>query len=348
MAKRKRKNANKANYTAGPLSENSGQRSAFPELVPQSTSRDPEWRYDDEEGTHERAESRENVEHEGSYNEDDLVGQTFSFDQLDFGEEDEEYEEEEEEGFADGRPGAVIGEVEDDEWEVEPQTEALAYLEKVRNEAESLPALRYTPQEVPQTNIPTGIAKVNGFHEVNGTDPKKPSKPIESTETDPWKTQFLQYYTTLRKTISETPFPCLTQPELDSLLNINPYNRPTTSSDEDRLWRLKTLSPPSLTLLAMLDQKRTLHLLTHLRKKMSPKVTEQQCMWTVFLLARLGDLGVLYGEEVDLLRRIGRKCLSVRRELQEGQGKEVVLGTVDMVVCIIREYYAQRDLEEMV
>ena len=71
-------------------------------------------------------------------------------------------------------------------------------------------------------------------------------------------------------------------------------------------------------------------------------------MWTVFLLARLGDLGVLYGEEVDLLRRIGRKCLSVRRDLQEGQDKEVVLGTVDMVVCIIREYYAQRDLEEMV
>lgn len=73
-------------------------------------------------------------------------------------------------------------------------------------------------------------------------------------------------------------------------------------------------------------------------------------MWIVFLLARLGDPGVLNGEEVDLLRRVGRKCMNVRRELQEqdGEGREVVLGTTDMVVCIIREYYAQRDLEETV
>ena len=78
---------------------------------------------------------------------------------------------------------------------------------------------------------------------------------------------------------------------------------------------------------------------------MSPKVKEEQCMWLVFLLARLGDPGVLSGEEMDLLRRIGRKCIGVRKE--EG-GREVVLGTIDMVVCIITEYYAQRDLEETV
>jgi hypothetical protein len=61
------------------------------------------------------------------------------------------------------------------------------------------------------------------------------------------------------------------------------------------------------------------------------------------LLAKLGDPGVLNGEEVDLLRRIGRKCLNVRPELQE-EGQEVLLSTVDMIVCIIKDHYQQRDL----
>src|SRR5438105_4105382 len=132
--RRKRQNANRSNYTFSPLTENSGQRSAFPEVVAQSSPRDSEWRYDDEVECEDPEESMENLD-EAYEEDDDLVGQTFSFNQLDFGEEEEEYEEEEEEGSSDERPPrAVIGEVEDDEWEVEPQTEALAYLQNVRNE----------------------------------------------------------------------------------------------------------------------------------------------------------------------------------------------------------------------
>jgi hypothetical protein len=276
--------------------------------------------------------------------EDLLVGQTFSFDQLDFGEEEDEQAAEEEEGeeeeSSDERLGAVIGEVEDDEWEVEPQTEALAYLQTVRNEAELLPALRYVPQEIHNAN---GINGVNG---INGSKNPPEASAVTITKTNPWKTQLLQYYTTLRTTIANSETPNFTQDELDSLLHINPSKRPTTSSEEDSLWRLKTLDTPSIALLSMLDHQRTLHLLTHLRKKMSAKVKEEQCMWLVFLLARLGDPGVLSGEEIDLLRRIGRKCMSVRKE--EGGGREVVLGTIDMVVCIITDYYAQRDLAEAV
>jgi len=337
MPKRKRNNASQTKYTAGRTSENSGQRSAFPEVAPQSSIRDTEWRYDDEE-VHEPDGDGHNGENE-PYEEDILVGQTFSFDQLDFGEEENEEVEEDEEEYSDGGPGAVIGEVEDDEWDVEPQTEALAYLQTVRNEAESLPALRYVPLEVQKAN------GVNGVSEVNGSESPPTASATNSTRTDSWRAQFLQYYKTLRTTIADAETPNYTQDELDSLLNINPYRRPTTSSEEDSLWRLKTLDTPSVALLSMLDHQRTLHLLTHLRKKMSPKVKEEQCMWLVFLLARLGDPGVLSGEEMDLLRRIGRKCIGVRKE--EG-GREVVLGTIDMVVCIITEYYAQRDLEETV
>src|SRR5437762_4570748 len=130
-----------------------------------------------------------------------------------------------------------------------------------------------------------------------------------------WQSQFLQYYKSLRETFANTPEPNLSQGELDALLHIDPNNRPNTSNQEDRLWRLKTLDQPSVTLLSMLDHQRTIHLLTHLRKKMSTSIKVEQCMWLVFLLARLGDPGVLKGDEVDLLRKIGRKCLTVRMGL---------------------------------
>jgi hypothetical protein len=147
----------------------------------------------------------------------------------------------------------------------------------------------------------------------------------------------------MRTTLASAPEPDLSQDELDSLLHIDPNKRPANSNQEDGLWRLKTMDKPSITLLSMLDHQRTIHLLTHLRKKMSVKIKEEQCIWFVMLLAKLGDPGVLNGEEVDLLRRIGRKCLNVRRELQE-EGQEVLLSTVDMIVCIIKDYYQQRDL----
>ena len=97
----------------------------------------------------------------------------------------------------------------------------------------------------------------------------------------------------------------------------------------------------------MLDHQRTIHLLTHVRKKMSANIKVEQCMWLVFLLGRLGDPGVLGGEDIDLLRRIGKKCIMVRDGLKE-DGEERVLSTVDMVVCIIKHFYQQMDLEEVI
>jgi hypothetical protein len=294
----------------------------FPEVVAIS-ARDSEWRYDDSDN--DEAEIDE-------YEDEDLVGQTFTVDMLDAAEDgaqEEAYDEDEELNEEDESE-------DEDDWDVEPQTEAIAYLEKVRSEASGLPSLTYVPEQPSQTN---GISSI---------PPKK--EVIFDTESDKvWRTQFLQYYTSLRETIATTPEPILSQPDLDSLLHINPHNRPHTPHQEDRLWRLKTLDQPSVLLLSMLDHQRTIHLLTHLRKKVSAGVKEEQCMWLVFLLARLGDLGVLTGAEVDLLRRIGRKCLGIRNGVEDGtEGSNVVLGTVDMVVCIIKHYYQQKDLEEAV
>jgi Survival motor neuron (SMN) interacting protein 1 (SIP1) len=321
MPKRKRTGPIKPGATAGPLNDTTGQRSAFPQLAP--TERDSEWQYDQDEETEDGVEDEdpEDVEMDGW---EDTVEEGIRDEEYQYDDGEEEGEEDEKEG-------------EDEEWDVEPQSEAIAYLFSVRNEAEGLPALTYIP--------PNSVTNTNTANGTPTATPSKLSKPIPpSSEGNPWETQFLTYYTSLRETIATHTPPTLTQPELDLLLHINPSNRPTTSSQEDSLWRLKTLDPPSLTLLTMLDHQRIIHLLTHLRKKMSANVRPEQCMWLLFLLAALGDLGVLNGDEVDLLRRIGRKCLSVRGGL-EGEG-EVVRGTIDMVVCVIREFYGQRDLEE--
>ena len=325
MPKRKRGgDPFKPKATAGPVDESTGQRSVFPEVVTVS-ARDSEWRYDASDGGDAEFDD---------YDDEDLVGQTFTVDMLDATEdnveedgnvEDEVLNEEEEPEDED-----------EDDWDVEPHTEAIAYLEKVRSEASGLPSLTYVPEKPSQINGITSIPPKND--------------PISDTESDKlWRTQFLQYYNSLRATIATAPEPILSQPELDSLLHINPHNRPQTPDQEDRLWRFKTLDQPSVLLLSMLDHQRTIHLLTHLRKKVSAGVKEEQCMWLVFLLARLGDLGVLSGAEVDLLRRIGRKCLGIRNGVGDGmEGREVVPGAVDMVVCIIKHYYQQKDLEETV
>ena len=308
----------KPKYTAGPLDENTGQRSVFPELL--TLKRDKEWSYD---------EDVENDADEDYKDDDELVGQAFNVNSLDFGDEvekDEDAEESKEEGMSEAEM--------EDEWEMEPQTEVLAYLHSVRSEAETLPSLTYVEQ------APT---LVNGG---DASSKKDLTNGVELDE-DAWRKQFLNYYHNLRITIANTPEPDFTQDELDELLHINPNRRPETSGQEDGLWRLKTLDPPSLTLLSMLDHQRTIHLLTHLRKKMSVNVKKEQCMWLLFLLARLGDPGVLGGDEIDLLRRVGKKCINVRDSL-EGEGNELLFSTVDMVVCIIKHFYGQMDLEGVV
>jgi len=317
MPKRKRGGGPfKPKPTAGPVDESSGQRSVFPEVLPVS-ARDSEWRYD----------ASDNDERE---EDEDFAEQFFSVNAPEDGVEEEGVDDEEEEYSVEEGPE------DEDDWDVEPQTEAIAYLEKVRSEASGLPSLTYVPEKASQTNGITSVSPKN--------------EPISDTESDKlWRTQFLQYYTSLREAIATAPEPTLSQPELDSLLHINPHNRPQSPDQEDRLWRLKTLDQPSILLLSMLDHQRTMHLLTHLRKKVSAGVKEEQCMWLVFLLARLGDVGVLSGGEVDLLRRIGRKCLGIRNGVENGtDGSKIVLGTVDMVVCIIKRYYQQKDLEETV
>ena len=296
----------------------------FPEVVAVSM-RDSEWRYDDYD--------REEAGLDQYEEDEDLLGQTFTFDTLDGEEEpadgDDVVDEDEE----------LTGEDEDeeeDEWDVEPQTEVIAYLQSVRSEASGLPSLTYVSELQDQPSDTSSKPLSN--------------EPTLRNESDHiWQAQFLKYYRALRETIAAAPEPILSQHELDSLLHINPYNRPQTHDQEDRLWRLKTLDQPSVLLLSMLDHQRTIHLLTHLRKKLSERVKEEQCIWLVFLLARLGDLGILSGSEVDLLRRIGRKCLGIRNSVEDGaEGTKVVLGTVDMAVCIIMHYYQQKDLEETI
>jgi hypothetical protein len=325
MPKRKRGGAVniKQSVTAGPLDEATGQRSVFPQLVSQPQERDTEWRYGDEGEEEEQAEA----DYEEEYEENELVGQTFSFGELQYDAEGADYEEEMDESW----DGIEDEEIEEDEWDIEPQTEVLSYLQTVRTEAESLPSLVYVPQPS------------NGTNGINHSTSSNSINPSSLEIDNPWRTQFLTFYKNMRTTLASAPEPDLSQDELDSLLHIDPNKRPANSNQEDGLWRLKTMDKPSITLLSMLDHQRTIHLLTHLRKKMSVKIKEEQCIWFVMLLAKLGDPGVLNGEEVDLLRRIGRKCLNVRRELQE-EGQEVLLSTVDMIVCIIKDYYQQRDL----
>jgi hypothetical protein len=328
MPKRNRGEHAVQRFTAGPLDEATGQRPVFPEIGSLSGG-DTEWVYDD---------GADDIDEEG-YGYEDLAGERYTSDALDYSEWDATAGVEIRENEATDRENGdePDGEVEEEEeWDIEPQTEALSYLNSVRIEAKALPSVTYTSQ--------------NSFPQINTVEStKEPTslpKTFVSIESDSvWRSQFLNYYMRLRKTLANAPEPNLSQDELDSLLHINPNNRPTTSDQEDRLWRLKTLDQPSIVLLSMLDQQRTIHLLTHLRKKMSTSVKPEQCMWLVFLLARLGDPGVLKGDEVDLLRRIGRKCLTVRKTLDENDDK-VILGTVEMVICIIKHFYAQKDLEE--
>jgi Survival motor neuron (SMN) interacting protein 1 (SIP1) len=323
MAKRKRHEPVKPKTTAGPLNESTGQRPVFPEVV-SSSVRDSEWRYADVE-----AEDEEEVDFgfEEPIGGNDILtsaddAMTDGLELHDGNIEDADEEEEPDEEIED-----------EEEWQVEPQTEAIAYLHSVRNEAKGLPSLIYVPKET------------KGVHLQHGTSHSPPDSNSNTECESRWQTQFLQYYYTLRETIANAPEPNLSQDELDELLHINPNYRPEKPDQEDRLWRLKTIDQPSVTLLSMLDHQRTIHLLTHLRKKFSTSVKVEQCMWLVFLLARLGDPGVLSGDELDLLRRIGRKCLVVRGSLEEKY--KVILSTVDMVVCIIKYYYQQKDIEEM-
>ena len=322
MAKRKHHERVKPKTTAGPLNGSTGQRSVFPEVVSLSV-RDSEWHYGDEE-------EEEELDFEGEEQADGCdmltsVDDVMMTDGSEILEEAIESLNEEDKGDE---------EMEEDEWEVEPQTEAIAYLHSVRNQAEALPSLTYITEQANSAALSKGTRQSSVE-----IDPPTESENI-------WQTQFLQYYNTLRETFANAPEPNLSQNELDELLHIDPNNRPETSDQEDRLWRLKTLDKPSIILLSMLDYQRTIHLLTHLRKKFSASVKVEQCIWLVFLLARLGDLGVLSGEDVDLLRRIGRKCLVVRKGLERGD--KVILSTVDMVVCIIKYCYQQKDLEETV
>ena len=322
MPKRKR-TITKPSVTAGPLDDSTGQRSVFPQTVLASTRRDNEWEYD------------EGGEEKDPAEDDEIVGPSFI-------EDGAIYEEMEEDSAAasdlsgeDQDAQYLYDEASGHEWQEEPQTEAIAYLQSVRMEAESLPTLTYVDHLIPSGG-PERIPK-------DADTRAKDTVPTQHNEQ--WKTQFLGYYVSLRETLANVPVPNFSQEELDSLLHINPNRRPTKSSEEDGLWRVKTIDRPSLPLLSMLDHPRIIHLLTHLRKKMSANIKENQCMWLVFLLAKLGDLGVLNGDEVDLLRRIGRKCLTVRPSLAEGEGK-VVLSTIDFIICIIRDFYQQRDLEE--
>jgi Survival motor neuron (SMN) interacting protein 1 (SIP1) len=332
MAKRKRVAVAKENLTAGPINETTGQRSVFPEVVDippvRNTKRDTEWQYEEEV-------ENDNMDEEQDDDGDGLVGQTFSVGELDWSiEEEDTWEDGEEETngneFSDGE---VV-----EEWDVEPQTEALAYLSSVRTEAESLPSLTYDPQQA--LPFPT-----NGVVIPPKLEPPKDTAPANDGDGE-WKTQFLEYYANLRKEISTAPAPNLPQDKLDKLLHIKPYNRPQTAAQEDSLWRNKTLDRPSLKLLSMLDHQRTIHLLSHLRKKLSANMKMEQCIWLVFLLARLGDPGVLSGEDVDLLRRIGKKCFDVRRGV--GEDKARLLSMIDMTLCIIKDFYQQKDLKDTV
>src|SRR5271156_1489879 len=90
MGKRKRGGPVKPKATAGPMDESTGQRSVFPEVVAAST-RDSEWRYDDSDNDEAEIDQ---------YEDEDLLGQTFTADMLDATEDgiqdDEAYDEDEE------------------------------------------------------------------------------------------------------------------------------------------------------------------------------------------------------------------------------------------------------------
>src|SRR5438552_1077906 len=212
-AKRKLFEPAKPKNTEGPIDKWTGQRLVFPEVVSVS-GRDSEWRYDEDLGE---------KDNDGVSEMEGLIKETYSSDMLttsdktgmhygDSAVEDEEEEENE------------VGEVEEDEWEVEPQTEAIAYLQSVRAEAVALPAVTYVPQRETDASV-------------QKSSPAKTKPPTKSNNL--WETQFLQYYSNLRETLINAPEPNLSQDELDDLLHINPHNRPDTSSQEDRLWRLK-------------------------------------------------------------------------------------------------------------
>ena len=321
MPKRKRTTSARKNVEASPQRDATGEQSvSFNE-----TPRDSEWLYDEDHGEG----KQENSKVEGPV-EEEVVLDEWEDPWNNIVEDDDSLEQ----GIYRGIPVEEMEE--DEEWDIEPQTEALAYLHSVRAEASALPSVAYIVQQPPQLNT---IESPKG-EELPTVQNGSPSDTDHS-----WQLQFLKYYNNLRETFASAPEPNLSQDELDELLHINPRNRPSTSDEEDRLWRLKTLDEPSVTLLSMLDHKRTIHLLTHLRKKISANAKVEQCLWLVFLLGRLGDPGVLSGDEIDLLRRIGRKCLSVRDSLDDGK-HEVVSSTVDMVVCIIKYYYQQKDLED--
>lgn len=327
MPKRKRQDLSKPSVTAGPLDEGTGQRSAFPQVVSLSFGRDTEWHYDSEGGEDDT----------GEYEDGELLDEADSFVGFDG------YDEMTKDVYEDEPPEQAEEEVapepvDDDEWEVEPQTEAIAYLQSVRAEAENLPSIAYV--ETPRAPKQSGTNVRN--------EAERPAEPASSTKSDDvWRDQFLEYYRNLRETFANAPEPNLSQNELDDLFRLDVNNRPETSDQEDRIWRLKTFDSPSITLLSMLDHRRIMHLLIHLRKKLSRNMKTEQCMWLVFLLAKLEDPGVLNGEEVDLLRRIARKARTVR-EGMDGKGEEVVLSTIDMAICIIKHYYQQRDLEDSI
>ncbi|KAK9365907.1 survival motor neuron interacting protein 1-domain-containing protein [Lipomyces kononenkoae] len=98
--------------------------------------------------------------------------------------------------------------------------------------------------------------------------------------------------------------------------------------------------PPTMQLLAVLEQEDVFRLFKYFQRWITPNMSIAMSRWLFALLVRTAD--IIPGNEISILRQLSQKCLEVKKEPKELTN--VSRATIDMVVSIVSDFFGQKDL----
>ena len=197
-----------------------------------------------------------------------------------------------------------------EDWEVEGVDDAMDYLRMVRLESGRRPDVVTAPA-LPRTM--SIVVPVSG-----GTSLVAPS--------EAWQSSFLAMYTHARNGLGTTN----PQPQLD----IHEWRRSVT------------MTHPTTYRLYQVTHSEIFYLVHHLKKKLSWTLNSQGVHWLWSLLVyRMPDL--LTGEEINVVRGLGRKARNLLLATEEGlpdERRADIQYLLDTVIYLTSCIYGQRDL----
>lgn len=191
--------------------------------------------------------------------------------------------------------------------------DGISYLKKVRSEAKHRPGIKAV--QAPPTMTVIHI-----------------SKPTLSTKTTEaysyiWEKEFLETFLALRISFNSLH----TTSKLISL--------PEDKAEWYRLI-LKTLHPPTTSMINCIDHSMALELLKWNTGWLSSTSPQQQMMWIFFLLIKIDT--VMTSDELSILRELCKKCLILRNS--KTTLPLYIQFSIDMVISIVGNLFGQKDL----